>query len=465
MRTWVQPTPNDSRRIVRLGVLDGQTVREVRRLWTLDVSNIPRLVFEDSDLAAIVTSALQHFPGDQLFSRGNDVAMTTDGSIAITTHGYAGTVETFLLNSLTNEYEVDSEWSIPVSEFGLLSTSFTNTNIEMDSEGKTLAISVVNADASRGATLIYTRDPSSNRGDWNLLQIIRNPDSDLASYGIDTHLSDSGRTLCVGNSNSDVAGTNRGAISIFRRDSDNALFDARQAIYGRFSNQYFGNDADLFGDSELVVGNAGNNSSNDEATVFRLNSSTGQFDSDYRITRPEPGDANVDSDFSWNSAYWGSKLRISGDGLTLVISGRNATVNSVSQIGAISIFTRNNVGDTWNHIRTAPKPNRRSSAARWGFDISLSHDGRSMYVGAFVENSSRGAVYYYELNPGQTWTDFDFTQDLVISDSDAIFNGETSGSLGQNIMSSRNLEQAIVSNANGDELGSNFGGVLFINRS
>jgi hypothetical protein len=126
---------------------------------------------------------------------------------------------------------------------------------------------------------------------------------------------------------------------------------------------------------------------------------------------------------------FGSAVAISGDGNTLAVSAPfedsgstgingDGTDNSISQSGAVYLFTRN--GDAWSQAAYVKASNTGDSedGDTFGYSISLSDDGSTLAVGATSEDSASalidgdqsddsamasGAVYVF-VRSGEDWT-------------------------------------------------------------
>ncbi|EJE8516368.1 hypothetical protein M5252_004723 [Vibrio parahaemolyticus] len=107
--------------------------------------------------------------------------------------------------------------------------------------------------------------------------------------------------------------------------------------------------------------------------------------------------------------FFGSKVDVSGDGKTIAVGAMGSTAASAYTYPAVYIFT--NKDGIWSEY-TSIRPTKPASDRFGSFAVSLSHDGKTLAVGAYSEASNAsgingdetddsmhgaGAVYIYRL--------------------------------------------------------------------
>jgi len=189
---------------------------------------------------------------------------------------------------------------------GLAANEASGFSVSLSSDGTTVAIGVVYANSSAGATRIYKWNNSS----WNMLvQINGLAANELSGYSVS--LSSDGTVVAIG---SPYANSNAGATRIYKwNNSSWAIMDKQ--IDGSVANEYSGTSVSLSSDGTTVAIGAPN-----------ANSSTG-------ITRI----------YKWNNSSWrmlgsqiteaanersGTSVSLSSNGTTVAIGAPNANSNT-----------------------------------------------------------------------------------------------------------------------------------------
>ena len=108
----------------------------------------------------------------------------------------------------------------------------------------------------------------------------------------------------------------------------------------------------------------------------------------------------------------GVNVAMSADGNTAVVGapqlGDGTSATNANRYGAVLVYTRNPgdpndiTDDTWTLSQTLFASNR-GGEDQFGRDVGISHDGSTIVVGAFNEDSGgtdRGSAYVFELNAG-----------------------------------------------------------------
>ena len=142
------------------------------------------------------------------------------------------------------------------------------------------------------------------------------------------------------------------------------------------SNDSFGNGCKISTDGNwLIVGEPFSDELAINAGAWYVYKK--QAGSGWKVFHREP--------YSAGTAYYGTPVAISGDGRFVAAAALNNTL--------IRIFERDDV---------TGKYDPRSSVIGWnGFSIAFNYDGTRLFTGDYLENSSDGAVRFYE------WVDYD----------------------------------------------------------
>ena len=142
------------------------------------------------------------------------------------------------------------------------------------------------------------------------------------------------------------------------------------------SNDSFGNGCKISTDGNwLIVGEPFSDELAINAGAWYVYKK--QAGSGWKVFHREP--------YSAGTAYYGTPVAISGDGRFVAAAALNQTL--------IRIFERDDV---------TGKYDPRSSIVGWnGFSIAFNYDGTRLFTGDYLENTSDGAVRFYE------WVDYD----------------------------------------------------------
>lgn len=267
-----------------------------------------------------------------------------------------------------------------------------------------------NSAASAGATYLFARE----EGSWSQQAYVKpsNPGAgDLFGYSVS--LDASGNTLAVSSFDEDgsLAGTNdyqddeifgTGAVYVFNREGDSWP----QVAYLKPTNL---ERNDAFG-AALVLSDAGNllvATSLDEDSMgtgvgstptddWESNTSTGAV---YVFTLDEKTwsqQAYIKASNSGHEDSFGSRLALSGDGLTLAVGAQledsnstgingNAENDDAQQAGAVYLFARSD--DSWLQ-RAYIKGSNTEAFDEFGGAIALNGNGETLIVGAHGEDSA-----------------------------------------------------------------------------
>lgn len=263
-------------------------------------------------------------------------------------------------------------------------------------------------------------------------------------FGVAISLSGDGNTLVVGahgessnatgvngdQSNDDV--TAAGAAYVFTRNGDTWTQQAYLKSSNRITDavgDHFGKTLSLSDDGNtLAVGAYREHGSNsgingDQSSGTRLSGAVYVFK---RSGTEWSQQAYIKASNTGYSDYFGFALSLSGDGNSLAVGAPeedsnatgidvNQSDNSASNSGAVYLFTRN--GETWNQDAYL-KASNTQAGDRFGSDLSLSADGKTLAVGAGGEGSNAtgingdqsnnsasksGAVYLF-VHSGTAWS-------------------------------------------------------------
>ena len=313
------------------------------------------------------------------------------------------------------------------------SSDYFGSSLSLSFDGRTLYVgarqddgATVGAPSNKGAVYVFTKVGNTNT--WQYDTVIRN--NGLNNLVLDnsdffgSSLALDGDTLYVGAERDDDGGSDAGAVHLLTRDPDNNAWVYTSTITeGQGlpadtldSSDYFGSSLSLsFDGRTLYVGarqddgaTVGAPSNKGAVYVFTKvgNTNTWQYDTVIRNN----GLNNLVLD---NSDFFGSSLALDGD--TLYV-GAERDDDGGSDAGAVHLLTRDPDNNAWVYTSTITEgqglpADTLDSSDYFGSSLSLSFDGRTLYVGARQDDgatvgapSNKGAVYVFtKVGNTNTW--------------------------------------------------------------
>jgi len=307
---------------------------------------------------------------------GYSVSISGDTLVAgaIGANSYKGAAYIYV-----TEGDAWTQISKPVAEDGARWDLFgCSVSISCD----TIVVGAYADDGYMGAAYVFVRNNES-MDDWG--QVVKLTAADGASCdGFGCSVSISGDTIVVGAYGKD---NNAGAAYVFVRNNE-SMDDWGQVKKLTASNgeedDYFGWSASISCDT-IVVGAYGAYSYSEEGRAYVFTRNEGGADMWGQVVILHASDG-------CSGDYFGCSVSISCD--TIVVGAYGAD----SEEGAAYVFTRNQDGaDWWGQVT---KLTAADGVADDEFGCSVSISGDTIVVGAYGDNSSRGAAYVFTRNEG-----------------------------------------------------------------
>jgi hypothetical protein len=257
-------------------------------------------------------------------------------------------------------------------------------SVSISEDGNTVLIGATGEDtspnSSNGAVYVFTRSGTTWTQQAKLLA------SDAASsdtFGFSSSISADGNTALIGAYLEDTSpNTNNGAAYVFTRSGTTWTQQAKLLASDAASNDNFGLSVDISSNGNTALIGApyestSPNTSNGAVYVFTRSGTT--------WTQRQ----KIVSEDATSSYLFGGVVSISGDGSTFVAS-------SYSSKDFAYVYTL--IGDTWRQ-QAKLFSSENLLEYNFGSDLSISYDGNTIAVGAFVTNSGGG---FYSLGIGAT---------------------------------------------------------------
>jgi hypothetical protein len=257
-------------------------------------------------------------------------------------------------------------------------------SVSISEDGNTVLIGATGEDtspnSSNGAVYVFTRSGTTWTQQAKLLA------SDAASsdtFGFSSPTSADGSTALIGAYLEDTSpNTNNGAAYVFTRSGTTWTQQAKLIASDAASNDNFGLSVDISSNgSTALIGapyeSTSPNTNNGAVYLFTRSGTT--------WTERQ----KIVSEDATSSYLFGGVVSISGDGSTFVAS-------SYSSKDFAYVYTL--IGDTWRQ-QAKLFSSENLLEYNFGSDLSISYDGNTIAVGAFVTNSGGG---FYSLGIGAT---------------------------------------------------------------
>ena len=342
---------------------------------------------------------------------------------------------------------------------GIGETDRMGTCIAISGDGKVIAASAPYDEAGAGAVYIFTQN---SLGEWNRHQKFADGDENFGGYNFSMtypspeslSLSNDGSILVVGNQFSNQGGPGDGGMAVIYTRVG-ATWSLTQKIFSSdiATSAYFGSGVDVSGDgSTIVVGAPGDNGgTSGQGAAYTFEKVGGTWTQLQKL---------VQSD-TRGSGFFGSKVRLSDDGTTLVAGayGHDEPYSgAANNTGAAYIFEKGGGGSTWSQtLKLYPTlGGTDNGGGEFGHGLDISGDGNVIAVGAPRDDTTRsdgGSVYMY-VKTGAAWSASP-TQVITPANLEAVVSDAYY--LGWSIALSQNGEHMVVG-AVGDDGPTLYGG-------
>lgn len=320
-----------------------------------------------------------------------------------TTYGYGSWSSTIIFSTGTVN-NVTTEEAILIPPNGdALDAGLFGTSISIDGTGSRVAISQI------GVLGVYVFVRSG--ANWTLEQKIIPTNATVADkFGYSISMDILGNRIAIGTPQSDISGTNTGAVFIYRRFGTWILEATLQASVPS-PNDYFGYSVSISSNaSRLVVGVPYRESGGtDRGAVYVFTRSSTTWTEEAILTASDGADND----------YFGNSVAISGDGTRIVIGSVLNDSSGVTDSGAVYIFKLN---VTWSQEIKLTASNKAIND-NFGFSVAINNDGTRVVVGSYYSQPGSlyraGSVYIYFRNGSDVWA-----QEAILTASDKAVNDQ-----------------------------------------
>jgi hypothetical protein len=168
-----------------------------------------------------------------------------------------------------------------------------------------------------------------------------------------------------------------GYADIFTGNNSNYSFAKRLTGDGGLDQFGYSVALNSNGNIALIGGINDNGGSSGAAWIFTGNGS------DWSLAKKITGASGANS-------YFGSTVALSEDGKVAIVGARGEAINR----GSVYVFTGN--GSNWNISQLLT--GSQADASYFGWNMKITPDAKSLLIGAYIENASRGAAYLFTGN-------------------------------------------------------------------
>ena len=329
--------------------------------------------------------------------RATDASIGYISSVALSADGNTAVIGYYAANDGTNfgvAYvftRSGSSWT----QQGKLSASdgaatHFGLSVAISADGNTVACGAYQSDVGgqtdAGAVYVYARSGSQ----WSEQQKIQNATPEAFEYfGYAVSLSASGDVLGIGAYGADVStNQNQGRVYVFRRSGGTWAQDVSLTASDGAANNNLGKSVSVSASGDAVVAGAPQATISGEALrgaayIYRK---SGTAWTEFDKLFSNPGDL-----------YFGTELKISADGKTILATSPNATVNSIASAGKVYVFEYEQAA--WRETNQVYAQDTATDDSGFGDSLALSPNAHVAVCGApnFDEtNANQGAVYVFE---------------------------------------------------------------------
>jgi len=240
-----------------------------------------------------------------------------------------------------------------------------------------------------GAAYIYERN-FGGHDNWGEVKKLKASDAQGWDYfGISVAID--GDYIVVGANREDGAGNTRGAAYIYERNfggQDNWGEVKKLTASDAGDTDFFGNSVAIDGDFIVVGAFYEDDAGSDSGAAYIYERNSGGQDNWGEVKKLTASDAQADDRFGWSVAIYGD----------FIIVGAYYEDGGGTDLGAAYIFNRNSGGqDNWGEVKKLTASDAEDYD--W-YGSTVAIDGDHIVIGAYRENSTRGAVYIYDRNSG-----------------------------------------------------------------
>jgi len=255
-------------------------------------------------------------------------------------------------------------------------------SVSLSNDGQTLAVGSPMANNNQGYVKVY----NLVNNEWTLPPINTLSGTEInQQFGYSVSLSSDGQTLAVG---SPVANDAQGYVKVYKLVNNVwTLLPSDNTLSGTVSDQQFGHSVSLSSDGQtLAVGSPVANGGQGYVKVYKLVNN---------VWTLLPSDNTLSGTVS--GQQFGYSVSLSSDGQTLAVGSPMANNNQ----GYVKVYKL--VNNVWTLLPSDNTLSGTVGGQQFGYSVSLSSNGQTLAVGAPETNNYQGYVKVYKL-VNNVWT-------------------------------------------------------------
>lgn len=295
------------------------------------------------------------------------------------------------LTAATSNIELNAVGIIgpDVMQYGNILTDDVPGPFALNGDGKRIVIGMPlgGPSTAHGRVTVYGLrpiGPGLTTGNYYIIGNSLTGSNNNDNFGAEVCINDIGNIIAVGIPGADLAGSNLGAVKIYK------LIGSTWTQIGQtigLNTEEKVTSLDLNADGDIIcIGSALNqppatNSPTGEVSVYK-------FDGAYWNLL-----GNKIVNFNNAALQIGHSVAMSSDGYTIVAANGASNITSNLYNETVNVYRYN--GSDWKLVGNFVGP---SNTAQNGYSVAISSDGKIIVVGAPGTNSDRGEVRYFTLN-------------------------------------------------------------------
>jgi len=274
----------------------------------------------------------------------------------------------------------DFTGDVPRDEFG--------KSVSLSADGTVMAVGAPahNGNGPKsGQVKIYLWDEEGDSSsDYVEIQSLYGDESDRGYLGISVSISADGKTLAVGANGSDVNGSFSGQVNVYSWDDAASNFYLLQSIHGDDADDQLGFSLSLSADGKtLAVG-----APRVEAAGPGYVKVYSWDDASSNFVQRKDGRINGDDEYD----YFGRAVKLSGDGTIMAVGAPRNDANGEGS-GQVKVYVLDDATLSYKELQALYG---KSKGYAFGFNLSVSSDGKFLAVAAPGNEENSGLVTVYE---------------------------------------------------------------------
>ena len=265
-------------------------------------------------------------------------------------------------------------------------TYFFGSSVAMSGDGLVVVIGDPEYNNRMGRFFIYTYDGTN----WVQTTSFNTEFGNDSRFGSQVEISSDGSTIIAGSMHSDVGGSYRGAVNIYKKNINDVWEKYNDSILGTVDGDNFGKSLTLSNDGTYIGVGARGQDNSTKGRIYILKDDGTSYNNFGIINGNESG------------GQLGESIAMSGDGQTIIGGAPYNKVGS-SMNGEAAVYTNNGTTSQPNWVQLGTDIPGESVYDYFGTDVAITNNGERVAVGAYLNDgngNNAGHVRVYDYDGG-----------------------------------------------------------------